>query len=217
MKLKKIYVSLNGLLCLVLVSVVPFLFMGCVTSGYRPIESGLPDMEGLKTYFIRQKQLSWGDQFTIENEDREPMFFVKGKVFTIGAKLSFRDMEGNQVIYIKEKVKILNFSPYYRIYKDGQLIADVKKSPKVFKDIFTIRVTGGPEYKAKGNFSNHQFKFTSGGRDVAFVSKKHYTYSDKYRVEVGANEDEIIILASAIIIDMVCHNEEDNHSLLDND
>jgi len=65
------------------------------------------------------------DDFIIRNEAGEDCFFVDGKVFTIGAKLSFQDMNGHELAFIKQK--LLNWGPTYEVYRDDTLVAVVKK------------------------------------------------------------------------------------------
>ena len=45
-------------------------------------------------YQLRQKLLSWGDDFTIRDDAGNDIFLVDGKVFTIGNQLSIRDAHG---------------------------------------------------------------------------------------------------------------------------
>lgn len=51
-------------------------------------------------YVMKQKLLSWGDDFTIQDEDGRDAFFVDGKAFSIGARLSFQDMSGSELLFI---------------------------------------------------------------------------------------------------------------------
>jgi len=55
-------------------------------------------------YLMRQKLFCFGDDFTIKNEADEDVFFVDGKVFTIGQKLSFQDMNGKELAFIQQKL-----------------------------------------------------------------------------------------------------------------
>ena len=53
-------------------------------------------------YLMRERILSWGDDFTIRTADGDDAFYVDGKVFSFGDKLSFRDRTGNEVARIQE-------------------------------------------------------------------------------------------------------------------
>ena len=52
-------------------------------------------------------------------------FLVDGKVFSLGDQLSFKDMAGKELVYIRQKV--LDVGPTYEISRDGQLLATVHK------------------------------------------------------------------------------------------
>ncbi|MCG8333596.1 MAG: LURP-one-related family protein, partial [Proteobacteria bacterium] len=44
-----------------------------------------------------------GDDFNIKNENGESVYFVDGKAFSFGDKLSFQDMQGNELAFISQK------------------------------------------------------------------------------------------------------------------
>ena len=60
-------------------------------------------------YMMKQKLFSWGDDFTIKNEAGEPVFFVDGRAFSIGEKLSFHDMQKNELAFIRQR--LLSWGP----------------------------------------------------------------------------------------------------------
>jgi len=41
---------------------------------------------------------------------------------------------------------------------------------------------------------------------VAVVSKQWFSWSDTYGVEIKDGQDDVLILASAIVVDLACHN-----------
>ena len=55
-------------------------------------------------YVMKQKLFAWGDDFTIKNEANEDVFFVDGKAFSIGDKLSFQDMQHHELVFIRQKL-----------------------------------------------------------------------------------------------------------------
>ena len=48
--------------------------------------------------------------------------------------------------------------------------------------------------------------FERGGEVVAHVSKRWFNWTDTYGIEIDG-EDDVLVLASAVVIDMVCHQE----------
>ena len=43
---------------------------------------------------------------------------------------------------------------------------------------------------------------------MANVSKQWFALTDTYGVDVADSEDDVLILASTVVIDMVCHGDQ---------
>ncbi|MCP4213776.1 MAG: hypothetical protein GY765_03920 [bacterium] len=201
----------------VLPAVLLLLLSGCVAPYYVPVKTGLPGMENVRTFYVHQDSISIFDEYVIKNADAKPVYHVKGKFISVGNKLRLRDMEGNELAYIKEKVYALNLRPHYKIYRDGRLIAEIRKYLHLYKNSFRVKVIGGPTYQVKGQLRENYYRFRRDGMDVAFVSKRHIVVTDDYRVEIGPEEDDLIILAAAIVIDEVCHEKKGSLTILKDD
>ena len=157
-------------------------------------------------YVLKQKFWSWGDDFTIKNEAGQDRFFVDGKALSFGDKLSFQDLQGNELAFIRQK--LLSWGPTYEIYREGELAAVVKKHLfTLFRCKFTVDVPGPDDLEAQGSFLDKEYTITRGGQTVAEVSKRWFTWTDTYGVDTADGEDDVLILASAVVIDMVCHQE----------
>jgi uncharacterized protein YxjI len=161
-------------------------------------------------YVMRQKIFCLGDDFVIKDETGADRFLVDGKVFTIANKLSFQDMAGRELAFIQQK--LLSWGPKYEIHREGRLAATVKKELFTFFHCkFLVDVPGPDDLEAKGNFLDREYEFHRGGRVVATCSKKWFSWSDTYGIEVGPGEDDVLILASSVVIDMVCHADDNKH------
>jgi uncharacterized protein YxjI len=157
-------------------------------------------------YLMKQKLFSWGDDFAIKNEAGEDVFFVNGKAFSLGEKLSFQDMQKNELAFIRQK--LLAWGPTYEITRNGELAAIVKKHLfTLMRCKFTVDVPGPDDLEAQGSFLDMEYKFSRGGQVVAEVSKRWFTFADTYGVDIRDGEDEVLILASTVVIDMVCHGD----------
>lgn len=157
-------------------------------------------------YVMKQKLFSWGDSYVIKDEYGQDVFQVQGKVFTLGRQLSFLDMAGNELAFIKQR--LLSFGPTYEIYHDGNLSAVVTKELFTFFNCrFTVDVPGPDDLEAEGNFTDHEYTFTRQQVGVAQVSMQWFSWSDTYGVEVVDGEDPLLILASTVVIDQVCHED----------
>ena len=158
-------------------------------------------------YLMKQKLFCWGDDFAIKNEAAEDVFFVDGRAFSLGEKLSFQDMQRNELAFIRQK--LLSWGPTYEITRNGELAAIVKKHLfTLMRCKFTVDVPGPDDLEAEGSFIDMEYKFSRGGQVVAEVSKRWFTFADTYGVDIPDGEDEVLILASTVVIDMVCHGDQ---------
>lgn len=158
-------------------------------------------------YILSQKLLAFGDDFIIEDSKGNKIFTVDGKAFAIGEKLYFKDSNNN--ILFKIKKKLIKLTDTYEIEKDGKTYAIVRKEMfTMFKEKFEIKTSYG-EIKAKGNFIDYDFSFRKDGKKIAEVSKKLISIRDKYVVDITDFNDEALLLACVIVLDMICHHNCD--------
>lgn len=156
-------------------------------------------------YLLKQKFFSWGDDYLIRNDSGEDVYLVRGKVLSLGDKLSFQDMHGREIAYISQR--LLAWRPTYEISVRGRVIATVTKNLfTLFKCRFQVDVPGPDDMEAEGDFFDHEYGFFRHGSRVASVSKRWFTWTDTYGVDVDDDEDPVLILASAIVIDQICHD-----------
>lgn len=157
-------------------------------------------------YVMKQKLFAWGDDFYIRDAEGREVFFVDGKAFSLGNQLSFKDLQGQELAFIRQKM--LSWGPTYEIYRDGALAGVVKKELfTFFKCRFTVDVPGPDDLEATGDFMDHEYEFNRGGTAVAAVSKKWFSWSDTYGVDIAEGEDDVLILAGTVVIDLVCHSD----------
>ena len=157
---------------------------------------------------MKQKLWCMGDDFTIKDQSGKDVFLVDGKAFSLGDKLSFQDMSGSELAFISQK--LLSFKKTYELHRSGTLFATVVKELSLFKSKFTVDVPGPNDYEVKGNFTAHEYAFIRSGQQVANVSKQFFSWADTYGVDILNGEDDITILATAVIIDLVCHDNDRN-------
>lgn len=156
-------------------------------------------------YLLRQNLFSLGDDFTIQDEHGQPAFQVDGRAFTLlREKLAFEDLAGRELAFIRER--LIALTPSYEILVNGEVAAVVKKDlVNLFRCGFTVDVPGPDDLEATGDLLHHEYSFTRGSRTVATVSKRWFSFTDTYGVDVADGEDPVLILASTVIIDLICH------------
>ena len=159
----------------------------------------------LKRYQMRQKLIAFGDDFYIEDEQGQRVFKVDGKVLRVRDTLVFRDMQGDKLCQIQERM--LRVKDTMEIEgPDGKTLATVKKALITpLRDRWTVKIKGGPDLDVQGNILDHEYRIEEGRNKVAEVSKKWFRIRDTYGVEVAEGQDDVLILAATVAIDIMAH------------
>jgi len=151
---------------------------------------------------MRQKLVAFGDDYWIENALGQRVYFVDGKAFRIREHLAFKDIEGRELVALQEK--IIPIKDTYSLYRNGMVLATVKKALiEPLRQRFDIHVAGGENMEAQGNILDHEYEIHAGRTRVAEVSKKWFRVADTYGVDIAPGADDILILAITAIIDMM--------------
>lgn len=161
-----------------------------------------PDF-GPHRYQMREKMLTIGDDFWIEDAHGQRAYKVDGKALRARNTLILEDPNGREVAKVQERM--LRARDSMAIERDGQKIAEVHKAVvNVMRDHFKIDLAGrGPDMEAKGNIVGHEFEITQDGAKVAEISKKWFRVRDTYGVEIEPNQDDALILTVVICLDQM--------------
>jgi uncharacterized protein YxjI len=160
---------------------------------------------GGNRYQMRQKMVSIGDDFWIENAQGQRVYKVDGKALRVRQTLAFEDAQGRELCRIQERM--VNIKDTMEVEDAaGNQVAVVRKaliSP--VRDRFVVKVRNGPDLEVKGNLLDHEYTIGEGRDKVAEISKKWFRLRDSYGVEIAPGQDDIVILAAAVCIDQMAH------------
>lgn len=157
-------------------------------------------------YVIRERMFRLGEDSDITDEAGQPVLHVDGKVLSLHNRLILRDPAGREVGHVHRKLAALR--PTYEITLGGKDVAEVRKhlfTP--FGDRFTIDVPGPDDMQISGDLFSHEFTINRDGQVVATVSKRWLTLTASYAVEVAPGEDDLLILASVLALDLAIDAE----------
>jgi len=146
--------------------------------------------------YIQQRIFTWGDKFSIYDENGNEKYYVEGEIFTFGKKLHLYDLNGNELAYIEQQ--LLTFLPHYIIYINESEFAEVIKEFTFFHPEYTVE---GPGWQVKGDFWDHDYDVFDGDTVIASVSKEWFTLGDAYEITIDKAADEIAALSVVLVID----------------
>lgn len=150
-------------------------------------------------YRMREKLLSIGDDYWIEDEGGERAFKVDGKAARVRETFVLKDADGDDVAKIQERKLSVRDRMVIERPEGGD--ATVKKALVGIRDRFSIDVDGAEDLRAKGNFVDHEYDIERGGDTVATISKRWFRVRETYGVEIAPGEDESLMLAITVCID----------------
>jgi uncharacterized protein YxjI len=160
---------------------------------------------GQTHYQMKQKMVSIGDDFWIENDRGEKVYKVDGKALRVRQTLILEDAHGKELYKIQERMLRVKDSMEVED-AGGQRVAMVKKALITpIRERWTVKVKNGPDLEVQGNILDHEYTIGEGRDKVAEVSKKWFRLRDTYGVEIDPGQDDALILAVAVCIDEMAH------------
>jgi uncharacterized protein YxjI len=162
----------------------------------------------MRIYVIRERLFRLGEDSDITDEAGQPVLHVDGKVLSLHNRLVLRDPAGREVGQVHRKLAALR--PTYEITIDGKNVAEVRKhlfTP--FGERFTIDVPGASDMEISGDLFSHEFTIDRDDQTVATISTRWLTVTASYAVEVSPGEDDVLILASILALDLAIDAEHD--------
>jgi uncharacterized protein YxjI len=160
-----------------------------------------------RRFRMRERLLSFGDDYWIEDEAGERVFHVDGKVARVRDTWALEDLAGNELARIREKKLAIRDTITIDLAGGGS--AKVHKaliSP--LRDKFKIEVDDGPGLTAKGDILDHEYEIELDGDAVARVSRQWFHIRETFGVEVSATVDPVLILAVTVAVEALTHKDD---------
>jgi uncharacterized protein YxjI len=114
------------------------------------------------------------------------MYLIRERFFRLGEDSDITDEHGRPVLHVDGKVLSLH-------------------------NRFTIDVPGPDDLEMRGNLFDHEFTIRRGGQTVATISKQWFTMRDTYAADVAPGQDDLLILASVLALDLAEDQERRQH------
>ena len=152
-------------------------------------------------YQMRERLLAFGGDFYIQTGAGQNAFWVDGKALRVRDTLAFKDMRGNEIYKIQEKVARIRDT--MTIYRGNQRAAVVKKALVTpLRDRYSIEIPGATDLSAQGNILQHEYHIErTNSVPVATVSKRWFRVRDTYGVDIAPGQDDLLLLAVTVCID----------------
>ena len=126
-------------------------------------------------------------------------------LYTAKSKFLFRGYNiystlGHQVMTIRKPFTF--FSTLFILEKDEKEIARMKRIISFTENDISIEA-GDDVYEVDGNFWSTDFTIHKNGNEIAKISRKMLRHKDRYGIAINENEDPVIVLAIALVVELI--------------
>jgi uncharacterized protein YxjI len=144
------------------------------------------------------------------NEQMEEIFRIEGEFMSLKNRLHLQDPSGKEILYTEKE--IFTMLPRYTIYQtNGKPLATIKQKFSLFKPAFIVHEDGNLLH-VEGDFWGHSFTVNKNGHRIASITKEFFTIGDKYMIDVGDEEKDLLYLLIVIVIDQAAESARRRHS-----
>jgi len=156
-------------------------------------------------YVMKQTWFSLGDDLVIGDERGRDAYRIDGASFAFGRNLTFYDRRDSELAYVSRKTTSSGKTTY-EIYHGDDLQAVIRRDAVAMPRCrFSVETPCPDDLHAEGDLAGREYTFTREGKPVGRVSKQFFHARDTYGVDVGRGEDDLLLLASAMVIDLCFH------------
>jgi uncharacterized protein YxjI len=159
----------------------------------------------MRRFILRDKLFSLGGDQTVTDEHGQQVLYVDGKVMALGRRLEIRDQTKETVAVIQKRLVALR--PTYDIRLPGNVHVNISERFSLIGDKLKIDVPGNNDLMVHGNLIHHEYEIDRRGKRVGRVTKKWVSLVDAYGVEVEEDDDALLILTCAVVIDELLDQE----------
>jgi uncharacterized protein YxjI len=159
----------------------------------------------MKKFILRDKLFSLGGDQTVSDENGKQVLYVDGKVLAFGRRLIIRDQSKKTVAVIQKR--LIAIRPTYNIRLPGNVKVSISERFSLIGDKLKIDVPGNNDLIVHGNLIHHEYDIDRHDKRVGRVTKQWISLTDAYGVEVAQDEDALLILCCAVVIDELLDKE----------
>lgn len=148
---------------------------------------------------LKRKLFTLNNAYTVKDENENIVFTARGRFLSPGRHVRIYDTDGNEMAYIRKR--LFGFPAEFHVYQAGQLVSKIKRKLVFDRHLLLIysQLFNGI---AEGKFWEKKFTIYDGPDPIA-VTRKMLSFGHTYKVQMGAGWNPALIIAHAIVIDMV--------------
>ena len=146
---------------------------------------------------IKQRVFSWTDTFDIYDSDGSPLFFVRGKLLSLGHTLMVYDHEKKEIGCVRQR--LLTFTPAFEFECFGQRLGAIRKEITLFRPSYRLDYRG---WRVQGDVFGWNYDVEDGnGNAVMTIRKEWLSWGDTYVIDIDDDYETVPGLLIVLAID----------------
>ena len=150
---------------------------------------------------LAARSFAGGQHFIIQDDTGTGRFVADGSLFIGRNAVVLRDTAGDELLVIH--YHLADDGRRFHMLRGGRLVAEMWQHYNLRRERFTVRCPEYGDLEVRGNWANHEYTFLKGQQTIAHVSKRWFSLHDEYGVDIEPDQDDVLILACALVIDLI--------------
>jgi uncharacterized protein YxjI len=152
---------------------------------------------------MSQRMANMVDGYTILDDRGARVFNVAVNDLQAPGALVFCDMNGDELCKIRFQLIRLKNTLEIEDAR-GVTVAFVQKvTQSPTGDRYVAKIDDGPDLDISGNIPDYEFHIMAGPNAVANISRRWFIARDSYGVEIAADQNDVLILATTVCIEQL--------------
>jgi uncharacterized protein YxjI len=161
-----------------------------------------------RRFMLRKIIFAIGNDLWVMDEQGNKVYLIDNKVIALRKTYIMYDMQHQEVLKIQREP--LHLHKTFVIEHQGKEVAQIQKAwLTVLRDKWNIQVPGSEDLVAMGDLLDHEYHITRNNQTIADISKQWFTIRESYGVEVFDDTQAPLMIAIAVAIDEMVHEEQD--------
>jgi uncharacterized protein YxjI len=173
-----------------------------------PVSTVSTDATGLlsaTSVVMKKKIFSMREHYDFEDPSGTKLGEGDGNFFQMPASFSVKSIApgGSTVPVMEVRAKLISLRHEFTLFDNsGSVLGSMKK--KIIKLIgqeYWLEQNGTEMMRIFGNFTDHNYKMTISGQEVAQVHKKWVSVRDQFGISITGKVDPRLVIGSVIVIE----------------
>ncbi|MBZ9641824.1 LURP-one-related/scramblase family protein [Streptomyces sp. PSKA30] len=161
-------------------------------------------------FLVRDRLLSFGDDYWIEDDHGNKVFLVDGKAIRLRDTFELKDTQGRVLVDIRQKMFALRDTML--IERDGEPLARIRrKRLSLLRNHYRVTLVDGTELDVSGKIADREFAVEYDGELLAVISRRWLHVRDTYGVDVVRDDaDPALLIAVTVCVIHLAEKERED-------